>query len=537
MLSATVAQLRRMVKGKPVVSCVLASLTLGASLILLWHQYGLDGPLVLPMATLSGLLSQPIEAAEAIHDLLDTEMLVRTPGRSLVNQKAVHFGPFSMTVPEEDPVAGETWTMTVQCDDAIRGRSECPSSYFVHLRGPTLVTISPRMEIYHHDADNGRTEIPITIPQAGQYEVWVWPEWANTGECPADQGETFGHRPAVRGSGETIVKVSPGKPVVDHVKDCTSGEYESDLPGRWVSIAHINPRYQDAPWVQSHITRSTYGSPLADSLHGGIPDYIYLPYRCKRPALDYSLLVGEIKSMRHVVYIGDSILRTTFCSHLQSELLGGISGDCMYSDDLKGYHLSAKGFTYDLPPDDPRGHVRFSQRFIAQDINAVKEIDGLHDYAEPVTHVIVNVGMWYGYDTPDEYASNVNIVLEQLLESFGQHVSITWLHSVSVSPPIFCYDFIKRLHLRQQGDYAKMTINAFRDRHPTVNVREVDTFPIVDARPETSSDGRHWVQEGDLPDLAERPMVGRADHAVMEIVYGAWLEDDLDRFRWGSISV
>lgn len=79
-----------------VVSCVLASLTLGVSLILLWHQYGLDGQLVLPMATLSGLLSQPIEAAEAIHDLLDTEMLVRTPGRSLVNQKAVHFGePFS----------------------------------------------------------------------------------------------------------------------------------------------------------------------------------------------------------------------------------------------------------------------------------------------------------------------------------------------------------------------------------------------------------------------------------------------------------
>lgn len=162
-----------------------------------------------------------------------------------------------MTVPEEDPVAGETWTMTVQCDDAIRGRSECPSSYFVHLRGPTLVTISPRMEIYHHDADTGRTEIPITIPQAGQYEVWVWPEWANTGECPADQGDTFGHRPAVRGSGETIVRVSPGKPVVDHVKDCTNGEYESDLPGRWVSIAHINPRYQDAPWVQSHIARSS----------------------------------------------------------------------------------------------------------------------------------------------------------------------------------------------------------------------------------------------------------------------------------------
>lgn len=255
-----------------ILTCVLASLAVGVSLISLWHQHGLEGSVVLPMATLSGLLSQPIEAGGAIHDLLDIEMLVRTPGRSLVNQKEREFGelfpawtggqadpsgPFSMTVPEEDPVAGQMWVITVQCDDIIRGQFECPSSYYVHLRGPTLVTISPRAEIYHHDPDTGLTEIPINVPQAGQYEVWVWPEWANTGECPADQEEAFKHRPAVRGSGETIVRVLPGKPVVDYVKDCTDGEYEGDQPGRWVSIAHISPRYRDAHWIQSHIARSS----------------------------------------------------------------------------------------------------------------------------------------------------------------------------------------------------------------------------------------------------------------------------------------
>jgi hypothetical protein len=222
---------------------------------------------------------------------------------------------------------------------------------------------------------------------------------------------------------------------------------------------------------------------------------MWVPYTCKRLALDYRRSVQDTKDVRHVAYIGDSILRTSYCGNLYTSFHGELSGPCSYSGGLKEYHYSDKTFSVPIQPSDPsdtREHVTFSQRFVDNDVGKCGDRIRSLRHLEPVTHIIANVGMWFAARQPDDYAGQVAWFLQIVLDTFGRDVKITWLGTPSVAPGILCYKEMNRAYLSRHTSTAASVIAAFKRRYPGLDIGIVDGWPITDHRPETSSDGR-WV--------------------------------------------
>jgi hypothetical protein len=222
-----------------------------------------------------------------------------------------------------------------------------------------------------------------------------------------------------------------------------------------------------------------------------MPDYVYLPYNCKRFALDYKSTVRATKDLRHVVFLGDSILRSTYCGHLYYTLHNGtIGGDCQFSSDWKSYQKSDKTFEVEID-DEERQSVRFTQRFIDDHPElAGPRFEDTKQYGTSVSHVITNLGMWFGYKNEHDYVAAVYQHLERLYTHFGNSPRYTWINTYSVSAPVICFGMMRRAVLRHHGEWAAIAINAWIDRHPDVLINIIHSHQIVDSRPETASDGR-----------------------------------------------
>lgn len=245
------------------------------------------------------------------------------------------------------------------------------------------------------------------------------------------------------------------------------------------------------PGESSRSRRSTAETLFTPS---DMPDFIWIPYRCKRSALNYRRSIEEIEDVRHVAYIGDSILRTSYCGNLFATFHGEVSGQCSYADDLMDYHYSDKSFSVPIEsPDrrsDPRDHVIFSQRFVDNYFPASADRIRTLKQLEPVTHIVANIGMWFAALEPEEYATQVTDFLHIIIDTFGSDVKIAWLGTPSVSPGIVCYNDMKRAYLSRHTSTAAMVIASLRRRYQNLDIGIVDGWSITDSRPETSSDGR-----------------------------------------------
>lgn len=240
-----------------------------------------------------------------------------------------------------------------------------------------------------------------------------------------------------------------------------------------------------------------------------MPDYVYLPYQCKRPAIDFRSLADENKSLKHVLYLGDSILRTHYCGHLWPALRNEpldvndpVNHICDFSDDIKGYHFADRSFTHSrsslpLSADtisagrDDDTAIRFSQRFVAGDINIARtHLQAMVDQGPPITHLVTNIGMWFGDNTSWDYLQHVRLFLSIVVEVLGPDVHITWLHTATTVPGINCWEHMKREVLRHHSSFANVAIDELRDHYPTLRIRAIDSFAILDHRPDAASDGR-----------------------------------------------
>jgi len=355
------------------------------------------------------------------------------------------------------------FTIVVQCDDEIVGNTVlCPPAYLVHFRGPIARSVPPVSPIYRHDHKLGRTEIDCYLSAAGPYEVWVWPDRKETGACPTNP--TSGPLGAVKGSGETVLIVTQGEEV-DHFRSCTVDDYLGEMPGRWVSVGHIREEYRR---LFSHAPTTA-----------GMPSYVYLPYQCKRNPLNYSTV--QASPIKHVAYLGDSIFRTTFCSHLYSVLHNGtLGGDCAYSGDIKGYHYSDKEFKID--------DTTYSLRFISS--HPADMGPALATLGDDVSHALINIGMWFGESSEGDYIKAATSILDLLWHRFGDKPHYTWVDTYSLSPAVMCYETMRRALMRRHGQWAKQALDSWRDRHPSIKLNQIKSFPMVDSRPESTSDGR-----------------------------------------------
>jgi hypothetical protein len=476
--------------------------------------------------------------SEVITDLVDDTLIIRTPGASLLNQEQAPVGELIVTqgypslhragkwtilLPDRPIHANEAFQIVMECEPEIVNTSLCVSQYHVHFRGPTAISLPPEEELYAHDPESGRTVIKAILPQAGWYEVWAWRDQSQPGSCAPQIWD--GPCEQAVGSGQLMVEVIRPRRSrdveADHMRPCASSDYQGDQPGRWVSVGHVREQYRRLEWYQSHLKRngehllyaeyvsSRKLSPTAETFFtpSSMPDY-------KRPALNYRRSIEEIKDVRHVTYIGDSILRTSYCGNLFTTFHGEVSGQCSYADDLMDYHYSDKSFSVPIEPfdrrSDPRDHVVFSQRFVDNYFPASADRIRTLTQLEPVTHIVANVGMWFAALEPEEYMRQVTDFLQIIIDTFGSDVKIAWLGTPSVAPGIVCYNDMKRVYLSRHRCTAAMAIASLRRRYQNLDIGIVDGWTITDNRPETSSDGRCVVTETGVLTLQALGSGGRA---------------------------
>ena len=400
-----------------------------------------------------------------------------------------------LTVPPS-VTAGHTFNVTVQCGNSTVGKDACASQYQIHFRGPIAYTVPAEQVLYHHNKTTGTTIIECQLGQSGVYEIWAWADWPGRFECPPWQQfvKTSG---AVKGSGETTFTVTEGtRALVDNMRQCTLDDYSSPMEGRWVGVDYVKEEYRTLPILQGHFERSSKcqlkASLRSGLLHGrsDMPDYIWLPYQCKRHALNYTQSMKSIKDMKHVAYIGDSVIRSTFCGNLYNQLHNfTVGGDCTHSSDRWVYQRSNKTFEYDT--EDERKSIRFTHRFMDDHPEQkVSSIQHILSYGLDVSHVITNLGMWFGAHPEPMYIEAVLAHLEVLYATFGNGPRYTWINTYSVAAAIICQPGMRRSILEHHGDWATIAIRAWKARHPDVRINMIHSHPIVDSRPETSSDGR-----------------------------------------------
>jgi len=225
-----------------------------------------------------------------------------------------------------------------------------------------------------------------------------------------------------------------------------------------------------------------------------MPDYIYLPYQCKRLALDYERAIASTPNMTQVLYLGDSILRSTYCGHLYTALHDGTIGeDCVFGvgDEWLKYQQSDKTFEIARGPAESSRRVRFSQRFInGHPEEAVERIGTANEHDLPVSHLVINLGMWFGLQEQKQYTHNVLSHMENLHGLFGDAPVYTWVNTYSASASVFCHGGQRRAILRRHGIWAAMALELWKERHPGARLNVIQAHQIIDSRPETTSEGR-----------------------------------------------
>ncbi|SCZ90073.1 BZ3500_MvSof-1268-A1-R1_Chr1-3g01759 [Microbotryum saponariae] len=415
----------------------------------------------------------------AVYDLLDTQLYIKTAGKSFLDQESVKWGSYTIQVPGSGnwtAVAGKSFIIIIQCEPSIIGTGQCSPQYSVHLRSPVAET----HQNHRHAAS-----------QAGVYDVWAIPESVGQPDCPDNEKHW-----TVGGSGQTPLYVAESRrsEVRDEFRACTTADYEGTAKGRWISLKHLNPRDSRKSWARTHFERDGH-------------------------ALNVRASVETIPSVKHVAYLGDSILRSSFCGHLYPTLHNGTYGNlCDWTTDCKTYQHSQKSFNYPLSTGietSDRAHVRFSQYFLKDDWTDV--LDGLSKDPEPVTYVIINVGLWFTMWDEKNYRWFINVLMERVVALVPPSTHIIWFSTSSCSSGIMCYGFFKRRPLRNHGILARRALATFKETHPLLRINFIDFYGLTDARPETSSDGRHWVKEDESASLLQsRPLVGDADDAMME---------------------
>jgi len=199
--------------------------------------------------------------------------------------------------------------------------------------------------------------------------------------------------------------------------------------------------------------------------------------------------MGMTRLVRHVAYLGDSILRTSFCRNLFTQLHDGdATGDCTYDPGLFEYQFTSKTFHLSSRPwcADPRGHVRFSQnssttvptsRYLP--FSCCSTTPNPSRTSSP-SSACGSVPVPRSFTNPT-WKPTLRTCTMSLEADRAQH---------RIRLPTGLVSSMRRVILKHHGEWAIKAINSFQERHPDLRINEIDSFPIFDSRPDIASDGR-----------------------------------------------
>ncbi|KDE08460.1 hypothetical protein MVLG_01242 [Microbotryum lychnidis-dioicae p1A1 Lamole] len=157
-----------------------------------------------------------------------------------------------------------------------------------------------------------------------------------------------------------------------------------------------------------------------------------------------------------------------------------------------------------------------------------------------VTQLVLNVGVWFVTWREAGYMDRVTDALRLVTSMLHTSKSSVPLRIIgpstpSVRPGVNFFEAYKRVTLKDHSMLAQRILKDFKETDPKLRVDFVDHFRLTDARPETSTDGRHWAMKSDFETVSKmRPLVGSADDAMLEWAWDVWrFRDQEEReIRW-----
>jgi hypothetical protein len=256
----------------------------------------------------------------------------------------------------------------------------CPTYYMVIFDGPSKLSIPPEQfsplnwTTTTQPFTYAFLNVTFTIRDPGQYKVFAYPELyycAQWLKLPYPW-----HKATVEGTPFDILVHPPSHSTKERYGECTSAEQIED--GRYLSV-DTAPGFRQ---MYAHTKRS----------------YIYAPHTCKIPARSVTSALSLIPEAKHILYIGDSVMRNPFCAVVWKDIHGTVANSSCDStppkdgtDELKRYHYSHKFTSVDVAGRNVLFSFLWSpgwEHFQNHNAEVVLGMDTLP------THIVINFGLY-----------------------------------------------------------------------------------------------------------------------------------------------
>jgi hypothetical protein len=246
----------------------------------------------------------------------------------------------------------------------------CPPSYLVFFHGPTRQTVPPVMFTPVDSAPgpsgvHGTVHARWTLHDPGEYIVYAYPEFVFCNKWNKMEYPWF--KAAVIGS-PFVLPVEPGVSPAEGFGKCSSDEAEF---GRYLSTSspHLSTLFNDSERL-----------------------FAWAPYKCKIPPRTIRQAVAEVPSINHLVFMGDSTSRSSFCASIWEKLHGTVANSlCDFKNHPSEYWEEKKGHKFTSALFD-RGTRNVSFTFLWTPRNFTQSAV-LFRGIPPPTHIIFNVGL------------------------------------------------------------------------------------------------------------------------------------------------
>ena len=392
-------------------------------------------------------------------------------------------------------------------------REVCPQRYVVILRG-TTVYAPPVSAMTHDKKDASVVTVKIQVPDPGHYQLFAWPDfdvcphyWRANMTYSFNRGQVFGTPLPIQVTGKPSQRDSFGS--------CQLDSTGIAPVGRWISRTALQPAYRKSKWMDTYPRDQ---------------EHIYQPFTCKRHHYDARFAIDNAKSVSQMLFLGDSVIRGSFCSQIWPQLSdsGMADGQCTYINSAAKYHVTPKDTVYQTP--DGRD-VRLSFRFMYADPEAsLKKLERTKSVVGTPSHVVANAGLWVAPRGIRYYRNAVKAFLIKLSAMYPDAMVI-WRTTMDVAPMIQCFSdkSMTRGIMADQRAVSLEVIGELRSQGYT-NLHVVDAYAITEGRPDTGNDGRHWVAEvpRKVPDqwAKSRPHINHAEWAALDAVWDLILRHD-----------
>lgn len=262
----------------------------------------------------------------------------------------------------------------------------CPAYYMVMFTGPSKLNVSPEHFgqlnwTRRFPSEHAVVEAKFEIKDPGRYKILAYPEFVY---CRQWEGLEFPwHKATVQDCPlEITVLPNPSHHFTEGFGTCSIEQIEN---GRFLSVD---------PALSSEDFAALYKNSNRS--------YVYAPHKCKIPHRTIIEALKELPSAKHIVYFGDSTVRSPFCANLWEGLHGTVEDTLCdylnapsdYNDDKWGHKSSFAVLGPEHGFAESR-NVSISfvwspswEHFKANNIQAVLELD------PPPTHLVVNMGLY-----------------------------------------------------------------------------------------------------------------------------------------------